>query len=114
MAVEKMEEVRPGGRLAGEVMDDEGRVEHLAQLFRTLGDPSRIKILSLLMRSEMNVVSLAEAVGISEPAVSHHLRGLRQMRIARGRRQGREVFYSLDDEHVAELLRMGWEHVRHG
>lgn len=100
-------------QIASEVLNEEERVEYLAELFRSLADPTRIKILSLLLESEMNVVSLAEAVGISEPGVSHHLRGLRQMRIVRGRRQGREVYYTLDDDHVAALLRLGWEHIRH-
>jgi ArsR family transcriptional regulator len=99
--------------IAGEVIDDEVHIERVAQLFRTLGDPSRIKILTLLLETDKNVSSLAELIGISEPAVSHHLRGLRQMRIVRGRRQGREVYYSLDDEHVADLLRQGLDHVWH-
>jgi ArsR family transcriptional regulator len=103
----------PEIQIAGEVLNQDERVEHLAELFRSLADPSRIKILSLLLEGEKNVVSLAEAVGISEPGVSHHLRGLRLMHIVRGRRQGREVYYTLDDDHVAALLRMGWEHIRH-
>ncbi len=97
----------------GEALLDDKRIEYLAELFRSLADPSRLKILTLLLDGEMNVVSLAEAVGVSEPAISHHLRGLRQMRIVRGRRQGREVFYSLDDDHVADLLQQALEHVRH-
>ena len=103
----------PELQITREVLDEDERVDHLAELFRALADSSRIKILSLLLDGEKNVVTLAEAVGISEPGVSHHLRGLRQMRIVRGRRQGREVYYTLDDEHVAELLRLGWEHIRH-
>ena len=108
-----MQRIETENQIASEVLNEDERVEYLAELFRSLADPTRLKILSLLMEGERNVVSLAEAVGISEPGVSHHLRGLRQMRIVRGRRQGRQVFYTLDDEHVADLLRMGWEHVRH-
>lgn len=85
----------------------------LAELFRTLADPSRVRILSLLLDTEKTVTMLAGAVGISEPAVSYHLRGLRLMRIVRSRRQGREVFYTIDDEHVADLLSRGWEHLHH-
>ena len=103
----------PEIQIAQEVLEEDERVDYLAELFRSLADSSRIKILSLLLEGEKNVVSLAEAVGISEPGVSHHLRGLRKMRIVRGRRQGREVYYTLDDDHVAALLRMGWEHIRH-
>ena len=86
----------------------------LAELFRALGDASRVRILSCLYAGEKHVGALAEVVGISESAVSHHLRGLRQMHLVRSRKQGRQVFYSLDDEHIMELYRMGLEHVLHG
>jgi len=97
-----------------EFMFDETTALNLAELFRALSDPSRVKILSILLKQELNVNALAAAVGISESAVSHHLRGLRQMRIVRARRQGREVYYSLEDDHVASLLRQGLDHVLHG
>ena len=92
----------------------ETEAAQLAELFRALSDPSRVKIVAVLTSGEMNVGALAEAVGISESAVSHHLRGLRQMRLVRARKEGRQVFYSLDDEHIAELYRTGLDHVRHG
>ena len=87
---------------------------HLAELFRALGDASRVRILACLYNGEQNVGALAEVVGISESAVSHHLRGLRQMQLVRARKVGRQVFYSLDDEHIMELYRLGLEHVLHG
>jgi DNA-binding transcriptional ArsR family regulator len=62
----------------------------------------------------MNVGALAEAVGVSESAVSHHLRGLRQMRLVQPRKDGRRVYYVLDDDHVAALFRQGLDHVQHG
>lgn len=92
---------------------DESSAAQLAELFRTLADPSRLRILASLLVAEQTVTGLAVEVGISEPAVSYHLRGLRQMHIVHPRRQGREVFYSLEDDHVADLLRRGWEHIRH-
>ena|SRR3990172_2108859 len=101
-------------KLISETIFEETTALNLAELFRALGDPSRVKILSMLLRSEENVNALAEKVGISESAVSHHLRVLRQMQIVRARRQGREVFYSLDDDHVALLLHQGLDHVQHG
>ena len=61
----------------------------------------------------MNVGKLAEMVGISESAISHHMRGLRQMRIVRARKEGRQVFYALEDEHIADLYQRGLEHVLH-
>lgn len=86
----------------------------LAELFRALGDASRIRILSAIADEELHVGAIAEIAGISESAVSHHLRGLRQMRLVRARKDGREVYYTLDDEHVTALFRQGLEHVRHG
>ena len=86
----------------------------LAELFRALGDASRIRILSAIADQELNVGVIAEMVGISESAGSHHMRGLRQMRLVKARKDGREVYYSLDDDHVAELFKSGLEHVRHG
>ena len=86
----------------------------VAELFRALGDPSRVQIIGALLDGEVNVGTLAAEVGISPSAVSHHLRGLRQMRLVRFRREGRQVFYSLDDDHVAELFRQGLDHAEHG
>lgn len=86
----------------------------LAELFQALSDASRLRILSTLLNGAMNVRSLAEAAGISESAVSHHLRGLRMLRLVRARKEGRQVFYSLDDKHIDELLRSGLDHVLHG
>jgi ArsR family transcriptional regulator len=86
---------------------------HMAELFNALSDPNRVRIIALLMSGEMNVGDIAHEVGMSESAVSHQLRGLRQMRLVRAQKQGREVFYSLDDEHVADLFQRGLDHVKH-
>lgn len=86
----------------------------LAELFRALSDPSRVRIISALLEGETNVGALAKIVGISESAISHQLRTLRQMRLVRARKQGREVYYSLDDEHVSDLFLCGMDHVQHG
>jgi DNA-binding transcriptional ArsR family regulator len=93
---------------------DEDTAAYLAELFRALSDTSRVRIVSALVESEMNVSALAQAVGISESAVSHHLRSLRQMRLVRGRKEGRQVFYSLDDDHIEALFTLGLDHVQHG
>lgn len=82
-----------------------------AELFRSFSDTSRVKIISTLITGEMNVGALASVVGISESAVSHHLRGLRQMKIVNSRRDGKEVFYRVDDEHIVELFQQGINHV---
>ena len=86
----------------------------MAELFSALGDTSRIRIIGALTASEMNVGELAELVGISHSAVSHHLRHLRQMRLVHTHKEGRHVYYQLDDEHIRDLFRCGLEHVVHG
>ncbi|MFN8388182.1 MAG: metalloregulator ArsR/SmtB family transcription factor [Anaerolineales bacterium] len=86
----------------------------LAELFSALSDASRVRIIALLLDGEMGVGALAEKLNMTESAVSHQLRGLRQMRFVRARKSGRQVFYRLDDDHVEKLYRMGLEHVEHG
>jgi len=91
--------------------------EHIAaqaaELFRALSDTSRVRIISALVEGEMNVGALAELVGISESAVSHHMRGLRMMRLVRSRKEGRQVYYCLHDEHIIDIYKRGLEHVLH-
>ena len=86
----------------------------MAELFSALADPTRVCIIATLLDGETNVGTLAVHVGVSESAVSHQLRTLRQMRLVRARKRGREVFYCLDDDHVAELFQRGLDHVTHG
>jgi ArsR family transcriptional regulator len=87
---------------------------HLADLFSALSDPTRLRIISVLLDGEMNVGEIAAQLAMTESAVSHQLRGLRQMKLVRGRKNGRQVFYALDDDHVVKLYRMGLDHVEHG
>jgi len=87
---------------------------HLADLFSALSDPTRLRIISVLINSEMSVGEIASQLEMTESAVSHQLRGLRQMRLVRARKNGRQVFYALDDDHVTKLYRLGLEHVEHG
>ena len=86
----------------------------LADLFATLSDASRVRIISALLNEELSVGVLAHKLGMSESAVSHQLRGLRQMHLVRVRRQGRRIFYQLDDDHVRQLLLVGVGHIEHG
>ncbi len=86
----------------------------LAGLFSTLSDASRVRIIAALLEKELSVGVLAGKLKMSESAVSHQLHGLRHMRLIRGRKVGRQVFYSLDDDHVERLFRMGLDHVEHG
>jgi DNA-binding transcriptional ArsR family regulator len=94
-------------------MDSPETMNNLAEIFAALSDPSRLRIIAALTGGELNVSAIAEQVGLSESATSHHLRSLRQMRIVRARKEGRQVFYALIDEHVQQLYQIGLEHVRH-
>lgn len=87
---------------------------HLADLFSALSDPTRLRIISVLLDAELNVGEIASKLEMTESAVSHQLRGLRYMRLVRSRKAGRQVFYALDDDHVAKLYRMGLDHLDHG
>ena len=93
---------------------DEHTAAHVAELFRAFSDTSRVRILYALTIRELNVGAIAHAVGISESAVSHHLRGLRQMGLVVARREGKEVYYRIEDEHIISLFGQGINHVRHG
>ncbi|MGH9160093.1 MAG: ArsR/SmtB family transcription factor [Vicinamibacteraceae bacterium] len=84
----------------------------LAETFRLLGDPTRVRLLDALSVGEVCVCNLAAIVGLSESAVSHQLRLLRGARLVRARRHGRRVFYALDDHHILTLLRQASGHVR--
>jgi ArsR family transcriptional regulator len=87
---------------------------HLADLFSALSDPTRLRIISVLLEGELNVGEIASQLGMTESAVSHQLRGLRQLQLVRSRKEGRQVYYALDDDHVARLYRLGLDHVEHG
>jgi ArsR family transcriptional regulator len=97
----------------GRLVDDK-IVDSLADTFRALGDPTRLRLVSLLAGNELCVCDLASALGMSQSATSHQLRTLRDLRLVRWRREGRQIFYALDDDHVTDLLQRGLEHVAHG
>jgi DNA-binding transcriptional ArsR family regulator len=93
---------------------DEHTAAHVAELFRAFSDTSRVRILSALAAQEYNVTQLAAAIGITESGISHHLRGLRQMHLVQTRRDGKEVFYRIDDEHIKTLFLQGIKHIQDG
>lgn len=86
-------------------------VTALAETFKILGDPTRVRIAFALARAELCVCDLANLLGISQSAASHSLRALRQMKLVRFRKEGKIAYYSLDDEHIANLLDEGFRHV---
>lgn len=91
---------------------DEHAAAHVAELFRAFSDTSRVRILSAIIEREMNTTALATVVGVTESAVSHHLRGLRQLHIVQARRNGKEVYYSVVDPHIVKLFQQGVRHVQ--
>jgi len=85
----------------------------LAETFKALSDPTRVRIISALSHTELCVCDLAATLGMSQSAVSHQLRTLRQLRLVKNRKEGRQVYYTLDDDHIYELFQCGLDHVNH-
>ena len=92
-------------------MPQESVMQELADFYKVFGDPTRIKILCALFQSESCVCCLAEAVGMSQSAVSHQLRVLKQMKLVKNKREGKTVYYSLADAHIQSILNQGMEHI---
>ena len=90
----------------------DGPAAALAETFKVLGDATRVRILDALARAEVAVCDLADAIGLTQSAVSHQLRLLRSMRLVRSRRDGRHIYYTVDDDHIAKLFKQGLEHVQ--
>lgn len=86
-------------------------LEQIAELFKGFADSTRVHILSLLVERELCVTDIAEAVDLSQSAISHQLRILKQMHLIKFRREGKNILYSLADDHVKTILQMGLEHV---
>ncbi|HEY8951323.1 MAG TPA: metalloregulator ArsR/SmtB family transcription factor [Candidatus Dormibacteraeota bacterium] len=98
---------------AREILESHDTYSDMAMLFAALSDPTRTRIVHLLLHEEMCTCDLATVLGVSESAVSQHLRVLRSLRLVRPRRAGRIVFYTLDDKHVARLVQLGLSHLGH-
>lgn len=101
----------PKVRRAQRAMKPTAIVAILAETFRVLGDPTRLRIVHSLADHELCVCDLATVLGVEQSVVSHSLRALRQMRLVRYRREGKIAYYSLDDEHIASLVGEGFRHV---
>lgn len=92
-------------------MPDDETLYDLAELFKIFGDSTRIKILYVLLESEMCVCDIAQLLGMTQSAISHQLRSLKQSKLVKYRREGKTVFYSLADSHVRSIMDQGMEHV---
>lgn len=93
---------------------DDFTSQKLANVFKILGDSTRIKLLALLTTNEMRVSDIAESLDMGQSAISHQLRVLRDARLVKYRKEGKEAWYSIDDDHVVKLMRQGLDHVSHG
>lgn len=92
-------------------MPDEDKLYDLAELFKVFGDSTRIRILFILFEEEVCVCDLAEALNMTQSAISHQLKILKQSRLVKNRRVGKSVFYSLADDHVHAIIAQGMEHI---
>ena len=93
-------------------MPEAGELQDLADFFKVFGDSTRIKILYVLWQSEMCVCDLAQTLSMTQSAISHQLRVLKQMKLVANRREGKTVFYSLADSHIKTIMNQGMEHIR--
>ncbi|MDH4069131.1 MAG: metalloregulator ArsR/SmtB family transcription factor [Ignavibacteria bacterium] len=90
----------------------ESTLEALTETFKVLGDMTRLKIMTALSREELCVCDIASLLGVSESAISHQLRFLKTMRLVKYRKAGKMVYYTLDDDHIQDLIRVGVHHVK--
>ncbi len=97
-------------RVAGNMPDDEYLYD-LAELFKIFGDSTRVKILYSLFDDELCVGDIAEILNLSQSSVSHQLKILKQSKLVKFRREGKSIFYALDDDHVRSILNLGMEHL---
>ena len=98
-----LEKVRVG-------LTDENHLRKMAEMFKVMNDPTRLKIINALLLSEMCVCDIAALMDMTQPTISHHLKILRQSELIKYRRDGKVVYYSLDDEHISILFQNGLEH----
>lgn len=98
-------------RIVNETMPEETELYDLAELFKIFGDSTRIRILFVLFEAEVCVCDLAEALHMTQSAISHQLRILKQNKLVKSRREGKSMFYSLADEHVRSIIAQGLEHI---
>jgi len=94
-----------------QLLPDDDRLYDLSEVFRVFGDSTRIRILYALFESELCVCDIAQLLGLTQSAVSHQLRILKDAKLVRFRREGKSIFYALDDDHVRSILAMGMEHL---
>lgn len=98
-------------RIVEKTMPEETKLYDLAELFKVFGDSTRIRILFVLFEAEVCVCDLAQALNMTQSAISHQLKILKQSKLVKSRREGKSIFYSLADDHVRTIINQGMEHV---
>lgn len=98
-------------KIVDETMPEETELYDLAELFKVFGDSTRIRILFVLFEAEVCVCDLAQALNMTQSAISHQLKTLKQNKLVKSRREGKSIFYSLADDHVRTIISMGREHI---
>lgn len=98
-------------KIVNETMPDETKLYDLAELFKVFGDSTRIRILFVLFEAEVCVCDLAQALNMTQSAISHQLKILKQSKLVKSRREGKSIFYSLADDHVRTIIAQGCEHI---
>ena len=93
------------------IKDDIELLFELADLFKVFGDSTRLRIMVLISNRELTVNDIAEALSMEQSTISHQLRVLRQNKLVRARREGKQMYYSLDDDHVKKIIEMGMDHI---
>ncbi len=99
--------------VALEKMPNEKEICSLSNFFKVLGDPTRIKMMYVMSQGEVCVQDIAQALGMTKSAISHQLRGLKERKIVKSRREGKNVFYSIDDDHVSQVINIAMTHILH-
>lgn len=94
-------------------MITEENIKKLSEIFKSLSDPTRLKIIKVLLKGEENVTNICEEISMEQSATSHQLRKLKDLKLVKSRKIGRTVYYSIDDDHVETLILQGLEHVNH-
>lgn len=98
--------------IKGKLLKEDG-IDKLSQIYKALGDPSRLKIIYVLSKSPLCVCDIATLLDMTQSSISHHLRTLRNLNLVKFKKEGKLVIYSLDDDHVLRLFEEGIEHIRH-
>ena len=113
IAALKLKSTEEKGKNTIDFIDEEEEILLLSEIFKVLADPTRLKIIYALSKGALCVCDIAQKLNMTQSAISHHLRLLRNLRLVKYRKEGKQVIYSLDDDHVLQLFNQGLDHVKH-